>query len=76
MWCAANNHNYMCHICTKGFLDSNFNEAAIDKISNFHKSVMLTEKDSRNKGKTHLLRVKTKIYINTYICQAQYSFLV
>ena len=25
----------MCHICAKGFLDSNFNEAVIDKISNF-----------------------------------------
>ena len=36
MWCAADNHNYMCYICAKGFLDSNFYEAAIDKISNFH----------------------------------------
>ena len=25
MWCAVHNHNYMCHICVKGFLDSNFN---------------------------------------------------
>ena len=25
MWCAADNHNYMCYICAKGFLDSNFN---------------------------------------------------
>ena len=24
MWCAADNHNYMCHICAKGVLDSNF----------------------------------------------------
>ena len=22
--CAADNHNYMCHMCAKGFLDSNF----------------------------------------------------
>ena len=36
MWCAADNHNYICHICAKGFLDSNFNKAVIDKISNFH----------------------------------------
>ena len=36
MWCAADNHNYMCHICEKEFLDSNFNEAVINKISNFH----------------------------------------
>ena len=35
MWHAADNHNYMCHICAKGFLDSNFNQAVIDKISNF-----------------------------------------
>ena len=35
MWCAADNHNYMSHICKLGFLDSNFNEAVIDKISNF-----------------------------------------
>ena len=21
MWCVADNHNYMCHICAKGFLD-------------------------------------------------------
>ena len=37
MCCAADNHNYMCHTCAKEFLDSNFNLAAIDKISNFHK---------------------------------------
>ena len=36
MWCAADNHNYMCHICAKGILDLNFNKAGIDKISNFH----------------------------------------
>ena len=29
----------MCHMCTKGFLDSNFNEAAVGKMSNFHKIV-------------------------------------
>ena len=34
--CTANNHNYVCHICAKGILDSNLNEAVIDKISNFH----------------------------------------
>ena len=37
MWCVADNHNYMCHICAKRFLDSNFNWTVIDKISNFHK---------------------------------------
>ena len=26
----------MCHICAEGFLDSNFNQAVIDKISIFH----------------------------------------
>ena len=36
MWCAEDNHSYMCHICAKGFLDSNFNEAVFDKISIFH----------------------------------------
>ena len=30
------NHSYMCHIFAKGVLDSNFNEAVIDKISIFH----------------------------------------
>ena len=35
MWCAADNHNYMCHICAITFLDLNFNKAVIDKISNF-----------------------------------------
>ena len=24
MWCVADNHNHMCHICVKGFSDSNF----------------------------------------------------
>ena len=24
MWCAADDHNYMCDICAKEFLDSNF----------------------------------------------------
>ena len=36
LWCATDNHNYMCHIYVKGILDSKFNEAVIDKISNFH----------------------------------------
>ena len=36
MWCAADNHNHICHMCAKGFLDLNFNQAVIDKISNFH----------------------------------------
>ena len=34
MWCAADNRNFKCYICAKGVLDSNFNEAVIDKISN------------------------------------------
>ena len=36
MCCAADNHNYMCHTCPKEFLDLNFNEAVIDKMSIFH----------------------------------------
>ena len=36
MRCTAGNYNYMCHTCVKEFLDSNFNLAVIDKISNFH----------------------------------------
>ena len=36
IWFPADNHNYMCYICAKGFLDSNFNLAVVDKISNFH----------------------------------------
>ena len=35
MWCAADNHDYMCHLRATGFLDSNFNQTVIDKISNF-----------------------------------------
>ena len=27
MWCLADNHNYMCHVCAEGFLDSNYNQA-------------------------------------------------
>ena len=39
MWCAIENHNYMCQICAKGVLDSNFNQAVMDKISNFQEIV-------------------------------------
>ena len=35
MWCAADNHNYMCHTCAEEFLDLNFNSAVTDKISIF-----------------------------------------
>ena len=35
MWCAADNCNYMCHMCAKGVLESNFNLAVMNKISNF-----------------------------------------
>ena len=34
MCCASDNHNYMCHTCAKEFLNSTFNKAVIDKISN------------------------------------------
>ena len=37
MCCAADNHNYMCLTCAREFLNSNFNETVIDKISNFTK---------------------------------------
>ena len=36
MWCMADNHNYMCYICAKGFLDLNFNSTVFSKLSNFH----------------------------------------
>ena len=38
MCCASDNHNYrpMCHTCAKEFLNSSFNWAVIDKISNIH----------------------------------------
>ena len=36
MWCAAGNHNTMCHTCAKELLDSYFNEAVIYKISIFY----------------------------------------
>ena len=36
MWCAADNHKSMCHICEKEHLDSNVNQAVIYKISNFN----------------------------------------
>ena len=34
MWCAAENNNYMCHSCTKVFLDLKFNQGVIHEISN------------------------------------------
>ena len=40
IWCAEDNHSFILHIScisAKGFLDSNFNSAVIDKISIFHK---------------------------------------
>ena len=39
MWCTTDNHNDMCHTCAKGFLDSDFYQAVINKISNFHEIV-------------------------------------
>ena len=36
MWCAAESYHHTCQICAKGILESNFNQAVIDKISNFH----------------------------------------
>ena len=45
MWCTAGYHNFMSHICAKGFLDSNFDYAVFDKISLFFK---------RNCSKIHI----------------------
>ena len=36
MWCVTDNHIFTCHICAKGFYDTNFNSAVIDKISKIH----------------------------------------
>ena len=37
MLSVANNHSFMCHVCAKGLLASNFNGVIIYKISkNFH----------------------------------------
>ena len=36
MWCAADDHNYVCDICAKEFFDSEFHWSSIDKISNFN----------------------------------------
>ena len=46
MWCAADNPNYMCHMCTKGFLDLNFKQLLtkyqifkkLPQISHIHKN--------------------------------------
>ena len=35
MWYASDNHSNMYHIFAKELLDSNFNQAVIDKISIF-----------------------------------------
>ena len=37
MGCVVDNHNYVCHICANGCLDSNFYEAVVDKILNLNK---------------------------------------
>ena len=37
MWCAVDNYNHVCHICTERFLNSNSNEAVINKIQLFKK---------------------------------------
>ena len=34
MWCEADNKNYRYHICVKGYLDFNCNQAVLYKISN------------------------------------------
>ena len=36
MWCKAGNHKYMCHICAKGILDSNFKVWVCHKYENVH----------------------------------------
>ena len=36
MCSASDYHNYKCHTCAKEFLNSSFNKAVIEKISNLH----------------------------------------
>ena len=39
LWCVVDDHNYLCHVCSKEFLDFNFNQAVIDnQISYIHKN--------------------------------------
>ena len=44
MWCAADDHNYMCHICAKELLGSNFNyeiSMKLPQISHTHKNIII-----------------------------------
>ena len=58
MCCAADNYNYMCHTCAKEFLDSNFNQAVIDKISNFHEIAQISH--------IHIYRNFLKVYLQLF----------
>ena len=31
LWCAVGNHNYLCHMCARGFLDSNLIKSLLTK---------------------------------------------
>ena len=59
MWCAVDNYNHMFHISAKGFLDLNFNQAVIDKRSNFHEM----HKISHIHKNRNFLRGET-VYVN------------
>ena len=55
MFCASDNHNYMCHTCAKEFLNSSF------ELSSYWQNI----KFSRYCPKFHIF---TKIVIFKYIC--------
>ena len=52
MWYAVDNDINFCHICAKGLLDPNFNQAVIHKVSNFTKllNISRTHKDDKFKS--------------------------
>ena len=61
MWYVADNHDYMCHLCAKGFLNSNFNGAVIDKISIFKK---LTQISHIHKNLNVICGRQSRLYVS------------
>ena len=42
MWCVTDNLSDTRHACARGFLLSNFNQAVINKLSNFHEIAQIS----------------------------------
>ena len=72
----TDNYNDMCHTCAKRFLESNFNQAVINLISNFHKILPFPNTSAPARLRLPVPHVSTKSLKSSLSLHAKILFYI